>query len=182
MSRENQKAGQLILEHSLQTFFFDQLQEVNGKSTNPVAGEVIYYSSLVMDKFGESKEYFDFTEGRPKDKILGMKLLATMQKSKTQQRRELQDIGDTALFLCGYFSESLNSKIIDTRYYQELGQIAYEKLDHLIPHAYEVPSFFKLMAKGFGTLTTMMSIVANRFQQTDDHDVLLIVGSGLKAS
>ena len=182
MTSENKTQGQLILEHSLQTFFFDQLQQVNGKSTKPVPGEVIYYSSLVMDKFGESKQYFDFAEGRPKDKILGVKLLETQQKPRTQQKRELKDIGDTALFLCGYFSESLNSKLVDTRYYQELGQIAYDRLNHLVPEAFEVPSFFKMMSRGFGPLTTMMSIVASQFQRQNESDVLLIVGDALKAS
>lgn len=182
MSDQTKEASQLILEQSLQTFFFDQLQEINGKSTHPVPGEVIYYSSLVMDKFGESKEYFDHTSGKVRDKILGLKLLESQQKSKTQQRRELQDIGDTALLLCGYFSESLNSKIIDTRYYQELGQIAYGRLNSLVPSAYEVPSFFKRMSDRFSLLTSMMSIVANRLHKPYEADVLLVVGQGLKAS
>lgn len=182
MSHQTKENQGLVLEQSLQTFFFDQLQEINGKSTHPVPGEVIYYSSLVMDKFGESKEYFDIKEGRVRDKILGIKLLESQQKSRTQQKRELQDIGDTALFLCGYFSESLNSKIIDTRYYQELGQIAYGRLDGLVPEAYEVPAFFKRMSDRFSLLTNMMSIVATRLHKPREADVLLIVGGALKAS
>ncbi|MCO4792909.1 MAG: hypothetical protein KC493_04305 [Bacteriovoracaceae bacterium] len=158
MSKEN-----LILESSLQTYFFDQLSDLNKKSTNPLPGETIYYSSLVMDRFGESIQYFEHTEdGKVRDKTLGLKLLETASMTRTNQKRMYRDIGDTALFLCGYFSESLNKKIIDTKYYQEIGQIAYSRLNTIVPQVYQIPKFFDLLSNTFDKITLMMNVVSKQ--------------------
>ncbi|GAB4016326.1 MAG: hypothetical protein Fur0010_16070 [Bdellovibrio sp.] len=175
----------LVLESSLQFYFYDQLQEVNSKSTRPLPTETIYYSSIVMDRFGESSEFFEVVEGKVREKILGMKLLEANNMSKEQQKRTLKDIGDTALLVCGYFSDSLNKKIVDTRYYQELGQIAYQRLDSFIPSFYEVNSFYKLLSSSFESVTMLMGIVSKRMMsQSLQDEAILVIGdpSKLKVS
>ena len=76
------------------------------------------------------------------------------------------DIGDTALFLCGYFSESLNRRIIDTRYYQEIGEMAYKRLNYMVPDAYEIESFYNLLSKSFGSLTLMIGLISQEIGQS----------------
>lgn len=49
----------LILETSLQCYFFDQLSELNKKCSSPLANEDIFYSSLVMDKFGMAQRFLN---------------------------------------------------------------------------------------------------------------------------
>jgi len=153
----------ILLESSLQGFFFDRLCEMNEQSTNPLPKEALYYSSLVMDRLGESENYFAVEDGKVRDKILGTKLLETNQMDKQNKKRTLQDIGDTALILCGYFSDSLNKKIVDPSYYQILGISAYNRLDSLIPEVYEIPEFFHKIAQWFHHLTMLISLVANDF-------------------
>ncbi len=172
----------LILESSLQSFFFDQLNDLNKKSSSPLPGETIYYSSLIMDRFGEAVEYFDVTEeGRVREKTLGVKLLETGSMSRTMQKRAYRDIGDTALFLCGYFSESLNKKIIDTSYYQEIGQIAYSRLNSIIPQAYEVPKFFGRLSETFEKIAMMMNVVSKQNNMDGmNNDMILFVSNTTK--
>lgn len=160
MEKQSSKTANLILESSLQSFFFDKLQEVNKKSTRPASNQEIFYLSVVLDQFGESKKYFDEEEGKPREKMLGMKLLETSQQSEAQRKRSLREIGDTALFVCGYFHESLNSKVIDVGYYENLGQIAYRRLSNIIPQAYEVPKFFECISERFNTLSNLISIIS----------------------
>ncbi|TNF24855.1 MAG: hypothetical protein EP319_17560 [Deltaproteobacteria bacterium] len=169
----------LILESSLQSFFFDQLNDLNKKSSSPLPGETIYYSSLVMDRFGEAVEYFDVSqEGRVREKTLGVKLLEASSLSRTMQKRAYRDIGDTALFLCGYFSESLNKKIIDTSYYQEVGQIAYSHLNNIIPKAYEIPKFFGMISDTFEKITMMMNVVSKQNNMDGmNNDMILFVSN-----
>jgi len=142
MTKDSTSGQELILETSLQTFFFDELTQVNQKSSRPLPRETVHYSSIVLDQYGESGKYFETVEGKVRDKVLGLKLLETCHMSRSKQVRALRDIGDTALFLCGFFSDSLNSKIIDTSYYQQVGCSAYRKLNHLVPEFYETPSFY----------------------------------------
>lgn len=155
-------SSKFTLESSLQTFFYDQLQEFNKKSLEPLPNETIYYSSLVMDRYGEAKEYFETSEGKVRDKVLGIKLLEASRMAKEERKRVLKDIGDTALIICGFFSDSLNKKIIDTRYYQDLGQSAYSQLNSVVPSFYDIPSFYSLIAGQFQSLTTVMGLVSER--------------------
>ncbi len=172
-SDPNTSKSEIVLETSLQSFFYDQLLEINQKCASPLPHEAIYYSSLVMDHFGESGKYFELTdEGKVREKTLGVKLLEASNETRTTQRNMLKDVGDTALFLCGYFSDSMNRKIIDISYYQEIGQIAYQRLNHIVPEAYEVPSFFKKLSTKFSGVAELMNIVArNNLAHSEDAGV-----------
>jgi len=174
----------LILEASLQTFFFDQLQSVNQKSQIQLPNETIYYSSLVMDKFGHSHEYFEIVDGKVREKVLGMKLLESSHLSRREQQRELKDIGDTALVLCGFFSDSINErKLLDIKYYRDIGQAAYRRLNGIVPSFYDVDSFYDGLSRQFDILTNLMQIVQKTHLKKDDESgVHLILSQNLKVS
>ena len=63
-NKNNSETSSLVLETSLQSFFFDKLQEVNKKTSRPVSNESIYYLSLVLDEFGEAKKLYDEDQGK----------------------------------------------------------------------------------------------------------------------
>ena len=161
--------------------FFDHLNSVNEKSSHPLPKEVIYYSSIVMERFGESKNYFqESAEGKWSEKILGEKFLKSSALPKNRQIGELKDIGDTALFLCGYFSDSLNRKLIDTGYYRQIGRASYKKLNVFAPSVFELANFYDSVARFFDTLTAMMSVVAQNFFAKTDEEFALLVSSDFK--
>ena len=159
---ENMKKSNssICLEASLQAYFFDELHRINQKRQEPLPDLSIYYSSLVIDRFSLSNQYFEKQEdGRVREKTLGIKLLKSEGLSESEKRRELRDIGDTALFLCGYFSNSINEKIIDINYYCEIGRTAYRKLDSYQESFYDYKGFFQHFSKQFHELTNMMSLL-----------------------
>lgn len=164
MSQESK----LILESSLQCFFFESLRLMNQKVLSPLSQETIFYSSLVMDNFGESSKLFIQEDNKTKEKILGIKLLESVNLSREKQKIELKDIAETSLFICGFFSDSLNRKIIDVNYYESLGKAAYQRLNHLIPDFYDVPSFYNQMARNFGEVTLLMNLVAKECSAQSD--------------
>lgn len=166
----------LTLESSLQAYFYDQLQEFNKKSTQPLSNEVVYYSSLVMDHFGDANKYFENVDGKIREKILGIKLMESSQFPREKQKIILRDIADTALLLCGYFSDSMNKKIVDTKYYQEIGVIAYKRLNAFQPKAFDVEDFFERIAWQFQNVTTLMSMVSAK-HEADPYSLLLVVPS-----
>lgn len=175
MPAEKLTNKQIILETSLQSFFYDQLIEINQKCSRPLPNETIFYSSLVMDQFGESEKYFEIEDGRVRDKILGTKLLESSQKSKGEQKRMLKDVGDTALLICGYFSDSLNPKIVDMSYYQELGQIAYRRLNNFVPEFYNYPEFFSVMSDKFQAMTDLMGLLSKHNQDQGELNSFFLI-------
>jgi hypothetical protein len=174
------KNAGLVLESSLQVFFYDHLQEFNSKFHTPLPNETIFYSSLVMDNFGDSSKFFDQIDGKIREKILGIKLLEASQLSKDKQKAAIKDVAETSLLVCGYFADSLNKKIIDVNYYQDLGKIAYSQLNSMTPVAYDVPSFYKKMSNSFSSITLLMNLVSKKY--TSDRDMPWIILNDRKAS
>jgi hypothetical protein len=74
-----------------------------------------------MDHLGDSSKYFEVVDDKIKEKVLGVKLLESSLLSKEKQKATLRDIAETSLMLCGFFHDSLNNKMIDVRYYEEIG-------------------------------------------------------------
>jgi hypothetical protein len=163
----------LVLESSLQVFFYDHLQEFNKKSTIPLRNETIYYSSLVMDHFGESSNFFEQVDGKSREKILGMKFLEAGHLPLAKRKVAMKDIAETSLLICGFFSDSFNKKIIDVKYYQDLGVMAYSSLNSLVPKAYDIPAFYKGMANSFSEVTLLMSLVAKKHAADVDQPWLI---------
>lgn len=170
------QASTLVLENSLQVFFYDMLHDLNKKSQHPLPNEMIYYTSLVMDTFGSSDKYFEEVEGKVRDKILGIRLLESYQLPKEKQKNAIKDIGETSLLLCGYFSESLNKKIIDIKYYNEVGIRAYSLLDSFVPTAFNTPNFFGKMSRRFIDITQLITLLAEQHEQ-DPEQFFLIAGA-----
>lgn len=151
---------------SLVSFFYQELDELNKKSLRPVPQELIHYSSQVMEKFSSSGNLFE--EGRVK--ILGTKLLEASHFGIDLKKDIFKDVGDTSLFTCGFFSESLNPKILDANYYSELGKTAFEKLNMVEPEYYDIKSFYKIIATSFDSLAFLLKSMAHNFKnQSLDH-------------
>ena len=167
------KTGRIITVPDLRSFFFQNLDEINNKSLCPVPQETIFYSSDVLDKFALSETYFEITEGRLREKILGMKLLEATHLSREEQKKVYQDVGDTALMVCGYFAESVTKKkILDTSYYMQLGTTAYAQLNSVVPKHMDIPSFFNVLASSFVPLTSLISMLASRDRFDNDRHLL----------
>lgn len=69
----------------------------------------------------------DFTRQTPTDEPLGLKL-AQAGSDPGERVRTLKQVGDTSLYVAGYFSESLTRTLVDVDYYVGLGQNAYAQL------------------------------------------------------
>lgn len=163
----------IITTPSLQSFFFNDLNEINKKSLCPIPESIIYYSSDVLEKFSLSEDFFDFSDGKAKEKILGMKLLEATQYPREEQKRIYKDVADMSLMVCGYFAESVNKKIVDTQYYSQLGKMAYARLDNCAPAFLDIPSFYSMIATSFGNLTILLNLLADKNRNGKDSTYLL---------
>lgn len=157
--------GKIILENSLQAFFFKQLQDYNAKFTDPLGKEFIYYSSNVMDQYALVENFFSNQDGKKTEKILGLKYLEALNKNDYERAKDLKEIGDIALLSCGYFSESLENKIVSEYYYYSLGKMAYSNLNGLIPVYLDKKYFFDQLSKIFDQLVSIIMIISKKFNE-----------------
>ncbi|OFZ25916.1 MAG: hypothetical protein A2381_09665 [Bdellovibrionales bacterium RIFOXYB1_FULL_37_110] len=166
---EKMAATKIICQTSLQAYFLDKLVEVNQKLASPLSPEVLLYSSQVLDTFSDPQNIFEVYDGKKSVKILGLKLLESEKLPKSKRKKILMDVGDTALFICGFFYESLNRKLFQIRYYHDLGKKAYAKLDGISLKSIKRPSIFGMMASSFDNITDMITIVS-KMQCTSEDD------------
>jgi len=69
----------------------------------------------------------EFTKARLTDEPLALKLAQPVE-DPGERVRNLKTVGDTSLYVAGFFAESLNRSLIDVDYYVGLGQNAYTQL------------------------------------------------------
>jgi hypothetical protein len=65
------------------------------------------------------------------DKPLAVRLAEALESGGMQQRATLRQIGDVSLFTSGFFSDSLQRKLVDVDYYVAIGGFAYNALSRV---------------------------------------------------
>lgn len=69
----------------------------------------------------------DFTRARLTDEPLGLKLVGA-GSDPGERVKTLKHVGDTSLYVAGFFADSLSRSLVDVEYYVGLGQSAYSQL------------------------------------------------------
>ena len=64
----------------------------------------------------------------PDDAPLGVKLASAQVASPEERMRALRDVGDTSLYMSGFFADSLSRRLVDVDYYISIGGSAYGQL------------------------------------------------------
>jgi hypothetical protein len=77
-----------------------------------------------------AKNLFSVDEetGRYKRETLAELYLRSQNLPATQKMELLKKLGDTSLYISGFFGDSLNRKVVDIDYYAEMGGTAYNSL------------------------------------------------------
>ena len=101
----------------------------------------------------------DFTRTRPTDEPLCLKLAET-QTDPGERVRTLKQVGDTSLYVAGYFAESLTRKLVDVDYYVGIGASAYSQLArHLGGSLTEV---YEELARNFPAFVDVLAMVRKK--------------------
>ena len=73
----------------------------------------------------------------------------------------LKQVGDTALYVAGFFAESLNRKLVDVDYYIEVGGAAYAELARRLAHS-SVQAVYEELATKFPRFVDVLAEVSSR--------------------
>jgi hypothetical protein len=104
--------------------------------------------------------------------------LAQALEGGTRQRSTLKQIGDFSLFVSGFFSDSLNRKLVDVDYYVSIGGHAYTALSRFETDTFS-PVFAELAEKFVG-FVDVLSEVSERTSCTTNVDLLRMYEKWLK--
>ena len=70
----------------------------------------------------------EYAKARLPDEPLSLRLAGTAGADPGERVRALKEVGDTSLYLTGFFADSLQRKLVGVEYYMDLGRAAYLEL------------------------------------------------------
>jgi len=109
---------------------------------------------------------------------LAFRLAQALDASGMRQRASLKQVGDLALFISGFFSDSLNRKLVDVDYYVSIGGRAYNVLSHVESDTFS-PVFAELGEKFVG-FVDVLTEVSERTSCSSNSDLLRLYEKWLK--
>jgi hypothetical protein len=103
----------------------------------------------------------DFTRARLTDEPLGPKL-ADPGTDPGERVRNLKQVGDTSLYVAGFFAESLTRSLVDVDYYVGLGQTAYAQLARSLSQSKSIGQVYEELADKFPLFVDVLAAVRKR--------------------
>ncbi|HET9621447.1 MAG TPA: hypothetical protein VFP84_08785 [Kofleriaceae bacterium] len=103
----------------------------------------------------------EFTTARLSDEPLGLKLAAASHQPG-HRVQTLKEVGDTSLYVAGFFAESLNRSLIDVDYYVGLGQNAYSQLARSLGARRSLSEVYEELAAKFPQFVDVLAAVRKR--------------------
>jgi hypothetical protein len=133
-----------------------------------------YYVVQLLTSFLQRPLADDRTDQTP----LAVRLAQALEAGGVRQRTTLKEIGDVALFVSGFFSDSLNRKLVDVDYYASIGGRAYNVLSRVETDTFS-PVFAELGEK-FVAFVDVLSEVSERTSCRSNSDLLRLYEKWLK--
>jgi len=130
----------------------------------------------MMTLFSRSEELYEDDGETYGLKPLALMLVdATDAASAEQRNQKLQRIGDVALFISGFFVDSLANKAVDIDYYIHMGVNAYGSLSEETRRTFRGRAFadvFRELASNFQILTDVLHEVRDSARPESDANLL----------
>ena len=114
------------------TYFAEELRVAMQKHQVTATNLSVEYLATLLTRFITAENLFPKNaEGKPSNQMLS-ELYAEYLNSNTEQKKQvLQRLGDISLMVSGFFSDSLQRKLVDSDYYFGMGESAYLQLSDL---------------------------------------------------
>lgn len=131
-----------------------------------------FYISALLSEFVAAKS----APAEP----LAISYLKALGSDHVTKERALKQLGDLALFVSGFFSDSLARKIVDVDYYVTMGSASYGHLADTNRGAVELHDLFSELSGKFTLFVDVLAEVSERSRLTSASDILRIYEKWLK--
>ncbi|MGB5624688.1 MAG: hypothetical protein WBM61_03070 [Woeseiaceae bacterium] len=161
---------------NLLDYFRTSVEGVIAEQGVDVKPHATYYVVNLLTLFSRSEEFYDDDGDTFGVKPLALMLADASDAPSPEQRNSLlQRIGDVALFISGFFADSLATHAVDLDYYVHMGGSAYGSLSAEVRGTFRGRAFadtYGELAAKFQVLVDVLNEVRDRERQESDIDVL----------
>ena len=166
----------VVTVRNLQEYFRTSIDGVITRHGVDVDPHAAYYVVNLLTLYSRSEELYE-DDGDS----YGLRPLALMMadaadaRTAVERNHSLQRIGDVALFIAGFFADSLASKPVDIDYYVYMGGNAYGSLSEEVRGTFRGNAFadiYRELATKFQVLVDVLNEVRDDARQESDVDLL----------
>lgn len=118
----------ILVSQSPREWFREAVGEVLAVRRHPVSQEAEFYLVELLASRVAGERPPEPGDGPPQDEPLALLLLRAMAAERRQRAAHLKRLGDTSLFVSGFFGDSLARSAVDAGYYRAMGERAYGAL------------------------------------------------------
>ena len=168
--------GRVMPVHNLRDYFRTSIDDVIAEQGVDVGPHATHYVVNMMTLFSRSDQFY-----QDDGETYGLKPLALMvadaadAPSAEQRNQTLQRIGDVALFISGFFVESLANKAVDIDYYMTMGESAYGSLSEEVRGTFRGNAFadvYRELASKFQILIDVLHEMRDSARAESDVNLL----------
>lgn len=162
--------------HNLRDYFRESIDAAIENQRVKVDPHAAHYVVNLLTLFSRSESlYEDHGDSYGIKPLALMMVDAVDAQTATERNFSLQRIGDVALFIAGFFAESLADKLVDVDYYIYMGGTAYGSLSEEIRGTIRgkaLAAVYGELARKFQILVDVLNEVRDGARQSSDIDVL----------
>lgn len=154
--------------------FAEVLQEAYLERKLKTDPHVDVYLIQLLKHYLASKNLFqpfqDDTAEKPPQTLAEMYLIG-MNAPAPKNRELMKILADRALYMSGFFGDSLQKKLVDIDYYMEMGSAAYTNLSHWTKED-QASHTYKIFSEKFSDFVDVLSYVSEKSSVQADQNIL----------
>lgn len=164
----------LLREQSPAEYFREQVSAAMARQHLRAGDLTTYYLVNLLCRFIRPEGLAAQEDGVP----LAFRLARALESGGVQQRERLRHLGDFALFVSGFFSDSLQRRAVDVDYYVSMGEYAYGSLSRR--DAETLTEVFRELAGKFVGFMDVLADVSEQTAVSSSGDVLRLYEKWLR--
>lgn len=157
----------LIVAASMQAYFREALDAAMRSSHIVITEPAQVYVVHLLNEFSRSEKAFAGVDHGGKPVMVDM-LERAYGADRAEALRIFRHLGDTSLYLLGFFKESQKNRIVSHSYYQDIGSQAYQHASDLSRiYAAQSAAIFSELAENFGSMILLLESIATYCQNQE---------------
>ncbi len=173
---DNRGTEQLVTVRNLQDYFRASIEDVLARQRVDIDPHAAHYVVNLLTTFARSDELYEDDGECYGIRPLALMLADASDAESVEHRNSiLRRIGDVALFISGFFANSLATRAVDVDYYIYMGGSAYGSLSEEVRGTLRGNTFatvFRELAQKFQVLVDVLNEVSEGAKDASEVDLL----------
>jgi hypothetical protein len=168
--------NKLVTTQSLSEYFKDLLEGAMSRQQAPLGQVTEFYLVDLLARFTDATAlYVQKPDGSLEEEPLALQLQKALSGSREEKVAALRKLGDSSLYVAGFFGDSLTTRLVDLDYYIAMGGTAYGALANMTrtrPVSGAFGSLYEELCDKFLTIVDLFNEVSERVAVTTNRGVV----------